>query len=288
MLLVVPVTLASLLLAAASAWHLRHARNAEAMFWAGMTLIAVIIISGALPFLWKLPFLSQVQFPFRLLVIGEFALVSCLTMSRPPLRSPLAFLGAVPSAVAITTAIGMISHQAGEAPRSRSKAAEIRADYRDAPEYLPAGQPIATNGEGAPDAERIVLPEVALAHASSPRARLRATEHYDGGMDVAVTSPTATSITVGRFYFPHWRVTSGAGSAPVLRASPERLLSWEVPAGRSRYRVTSGAAPTQRLGLGISLCSLLLTILAAVLLCRRLAAATSEGHFHHSRLQTRT
>ena len=269
MLLIVPVTLTLLSLAAASAWHVRHGRNREALFWAGITFAAVIMVSGALPFLWRLPFLSQVQFPFRMLVIGEFALVTCLAISRPRLRSPLTFLGAVPAAVAISTAAGMIQFQTKEAGKSLVKAAEIRAGYRDAPEYLPAGRPIAINAEGAPDAEKIVLPKLSLAQASIPSAQVAATERRDGGMDIALTSPSATVVSVRRFYFPHWKVTTGSGSTAVTRASPEQLLSWQAPAGRSHYRVSAGAAPTEALGLWISIGSLLLTLVTAILLFRR-------------------
>jgi hypothetical protein len=260
-LLTMAVSSAALLLALGAARAAAAGERREAFFWFGMTAIAFVMASGTLPFLWELPFLAQVQFPSRMLPIAEFAAVTALAIGRPRLREPLVFLGALPAIGALATTAGAVAH-AAEKRRTigAEEIAKIRSDWRDAPEYLPAGFPIAASAEGVPESALIRLPGVA--HMALEASR-------DGGARVTVESAEPGIVVLRRFHFPHWRVTDEAGRRVPSGPSPDRLLSWRAEAGRSVFLVSRGAAPGERLGLGVSAAALLALALASLLLFRR-------------------
>jgi hypothetical protein len=273
MWLVIPTSAALLLLAAASAWAAWKSGRREGPFWAAMVLFAILLVSGAMPFLWNLPYLAQVQFPFRMMVIAEFALITGVAIATPPLRT--AFAGAAPLAFAAAVAGSMVASQTANALRSGGgHQAAARIDYRDAPEYLPPGVPVPLNAERVPDGLLIRIPGVPLASSPAPGAEVKAIALEEGGMEVDVDSPIPADLVVRRFHFPHWRVMDASGSAVRVRpSSPERLLSWRAPAGRSRFRVEPGAAPGEREGLAVSALALLLLGAWAAFLVRRALSA---------------
>ena len=72
----------------------------ELGFWVALGLACLILIAGLLPWFWDLPLVGKVQFPSRLLMVVEFALLTALcwrrlassagssSMSSPPRPSP--------------------------------------------------------------------------------------------------------------------------------------------------------------------------------------------------------
>lgn len=270
MWIIIPASTAMLLLAAASALTARRNGRADGLFWAAIVLLAIVLVSGAMPFLWRLPYLAQVQFPWRMMVIAEFALITGVAIATPSIRT--AFAGAVPLVFAMVVAGSLVASQAGNAGRSGvGEEMAVRIDYREAPEYLPRGVPIPLNADGVPDPLLVQLPDVRPASAAAAGAKVGSAALDRGGMEVRVESPVPTDLVVRRFYFPHWRVTDASGSAvQSAPSSPDRLLSWRAPAGRSRFRVEQGTVPGERAGLAVSaLCLVLLGSWGLLLLRRR-------------------
>ena len=71
--------LAAIVLAAAPMAFMRRDR------WALLAVALAIIIAGLVPFLWSLPLLKDVQFPYRALPIAEFALATAIArLPRDP------------------------------------------------------------------------------------------------------------------------------------------------------------------------------------------------------------
>ena len=100
--------------------------------WALWSLACFLIAAGALPFLWGLPGLRAVQFPFRLLPVAEFAFATAVaTAPRRALPAPVLWLPLValfafialarPAAVSLTMA-------------------DLRNLHPDVPENLPPGE----------------------------------------------------------------------------------------------------------------------------------------------------
>lgn len=280
MLLILPLWIAALLLAAAVAMAARASEHRrEALFWSAVTLAALAMIAGALPFLWRLPFLAQVQFPWRLFVVAEFAGVTALALAAPKLRSPLAFAGALPLAAAVAVTGSAIAFRMAETGgNTPGRLAETRADYRDAPEYLPAGSAIPLTEDAVPETAMVKLPQVPLAAAAG--ARVEAGEGEGGALAVRIDAARPTRVVVRRFYFPHWRVNDGAAEIATAPTPGSRLLSWAAPAGRSAYSVEPGAAPGERAATALSLGALLLLLAGA--LAAVVGRAKDQRHFHDS------
>jgi len=218
----------------------------------------VIVIAGLVPPIWKLPGLALVQFPWRALLLVEFAAVTALAMTAPPLRKPLVFAGAATLVFAYVILGFMMVHLvAGTRAKQGSAAAEIRRDYSDAPEYLPAGTMIVQGNGPAP--EHVELPTLRTARGVDSRARVAVAAASDGAMAVLIDSPAPTEVILPRFYFPHWQVRDGLGR--LIQTTPTstgRLVSFHAPAGRASFRLSLGTAPYERTGEIVSLVALLL------------------------------
>src|SRR5207244_490668 len=163
----------------------------------------------------------------------------------------------------------------GTRAKQASAAAEIRRDYGDAPEYLPAGTVIVQGSGPAP--EHVELPTLRTARAVEPRARLAVAQAGDGAMTVLVDSPAPTKVTLPRFYFPHWQLRDGLGRViPIAPTPAGRLVSFHAPAGRASFRLSLGRAPYERTGEIMSLIALLLLGAAFIVTRTRVSAAPSH------------
>jgi hypothetical protein len=257
MLFIIPVSIAAALFGTGTAIFSRSRADREPLFWAALGVILVIVIAGLVPPIWKLPGLALVQFPWRALLLVEFAIVTALAMKAPPLRNLSIFAGAVVLVFAYTAFGFMMNHLIeGTSRKQASAAAIIRSDYPDAPEYLPAGTKIVQGTGPAP--EHIEMPRLRAARAADPRARTAESGGSDGAMTVLVDSPVATMIVLPRFYFPHWEVRDRSGRLVPIAPTRDRLVSFEAPAGRSNFRLSLGRAPYQLAGELVSLLALLL------------------------------
>jgi hypothetical protein len=98
--------------------------------WARYAIVLAVIVTGAVPFLWSIPLLAKVQFPYRALSIAEFALATAI--ARLPRRFDLQTIGAlIPLALSATILPGFHLH--GDDP------ARLEALHPDVYEYLPKG-----------------------------------------------------------------------------------------------------------------------------------------------------
>jgi hypothetical protein len=276
MLLIVPVSLAAALFAAGAAIAARaRPDRRESLFWAALTIALVVVIAGLIPPIWKLPGLALVQFPWRALLIVEFTAVTVIAMTAPSLRKPLIFAGAATLVFAYVILGFMMVHLVeGTRAKQESAAAEIRRQYADAPEYLPAGTVIVQGNGPAP--EHVELPSLRTARAADPRTRVAVAAASDGAMGVLIDSPAPTEIILPRFYFPHWQLRDGAGPLiPIAPTPTGRLVSFHAPAGRTSFRLSLGSAPYERTGDMVSLVTLLLLGAAFIMTRTRLSVAPS-------------
>jgi len=100
--------------------------------WFGVTLFSAVMSLALIPFVWSLPVLIKVQFPWRMLVVAEFAAITAAALS-PPRRLALA--------LAISLALPAYARVVNVASHTLQNVYEPAIDtyLPDAPEYLPAG-----------------------------------------------------------------------------------------------------------------------------------------------------
>ena len=261
MTLMMPISAAALLLGIAGVTAGRRTpHKAEVAFWFWLLAGSLVMVSGAIPILWDIPFLSRVQFPWRMLVITEFAAVTLVTMGAPRFRSVLGHGAALLLVFTYTIAAARVNASMRETLRSGQIAlAAIRSEYRDAPEYLPAGSRVPLREYDIPNGNLVPLPAMPIVGGEgAAKLDVSAAERRDGGIDLSVRSDRPVLLVARRFYFPHWQVRDGEGRlTETINHGPLHLLAWKAPAGSSHFNVRPGRAPFERTGAIISSVALL-------------------------------
>jgi hypothetical protein len=202
--------------------------------WSTLTVATAACSLALVPAIWGLPALHDVQFPWRLLGVVEFAAVTALAL-QPPRPLWLA-LGALLLAAAVA---------GGVEYRGAPLAPTIDETMTDAVEYLPAAyrppEPLRTGVP--PDLSSLRGPAVA-----GPVAA--ADFRPNGEADLVVSAPGR--IVVRRAAFPAWRVRGPAGEVPT---EPGPLVAFRATEP-GRYALVRARTPVERLGLVLALAGL--------------------------------
>jgi hypothetical protein len=246
--------------AAAVGWMLASLgllwRRGPVLLWAAVSLGSVVLMSGLLPWVWQLPMVSKVGFPWRLLIVVEFAAITALALAPWPgrnrLRRLVLLLSAVPLMAALTVIAAGVVDRVGVAIRGGAPSPQ------DAREYLPAGFP------QRPDAgyADLGLDPIAMQPLIScePAPRLcRAEAGAFGELRMEIESDQPVTVTARRFSFPAWRLSAAFALAA---SEPHRLVTFVAPAGRHELRLDRQTLPAEQWGLiasGLSLVGLALT-----------------------------
>jgi hypothetical protein len=268
MYMIIPVCIAALLFAAgtlAAAWPRSHR---EALFWALLTIVFVLLIAGAFPPFWKLPKLVMVQFPWRALLLVEFTAVTMIAILAPPFRSPFILCGLAALAFGYVVLALIVGHTIGRTLEGQKQTGtELRAGRLDALEYLPAG--VILNPAAGAGSAQIALSRIPLARAMDPQARTAVSERSEGEMTIVVESPAPTRVMLRRHYFPHWRLRNSHWQAvPISPERTEGLVTFAAPAGRSVFRLEQGTAPYEAAGRTTSLVAFILLTMMALAVAR--------------------
>ena len=110
------------------------------MFSAAASLVGIALLAGVVPWFWQLPELAKVQFPWRLLVAVEFALITALCLAPwAPLSRGKVYLGAA-AIVALVPGLFLALDDAASGVSLALNHVEFRA--QDVKEYEPRGFPI--------------------------------------------------------------------------------------------------------------------------------------------------
>jgi hypothetical protein len=245
---------------------LRAARpgRAEGVFWAGLCLLEMILMSGLVPWFWTwVPLVSKVQFPWRLLVVVEFATITALCCVAWRGVGRVVLLGFGAAIVVLCMGLTGMGFDIKERMRI-TWIGEPTPPPQDVKEYLPAGYPIEPNaGYGRLSLGQLRdLPLVACHPVASV---CTATPLAFGGVAIDVQAETAVDVVVRRFFFPAWRLDPARPLAPT---ADFRLIRFTAEPGRHAYRLEPGALPVERWSWAISGASLFLLLIAAVFAAR--------------------
>jgi hypothetical protein len=255
-----PPYMFTIILSIAGGWLLAalslfQARTPETRLWAAIGLAALLVMSGLVPWIWHIPPISKVGFPWRLLIVVEFAVITALALGPWPARQRIprlvlwlavaAFIPGAAELVAGTTGRVELA-KTGEVP-----------PLQDAREYLPKGYP------QQPDAGYADLNlEPARAHPTiacrSPTRECRA-EVKRSGIGIFIDGDNPTRVVVRRFAFPSWQLEP---PLPLMTSEPLRLVSFEVPAGRHTYWLGQRTLASEQWGWALGAGSLVFLLLA--------------------------
>jgi hypothetical protein len=187
--------------------------------WALGALAICALVAGVVPGLWDLPLVAKVQFPWRALMLVEFALVTALAWSR---RGWLPFVAFVP-----LLGLSWLFLRPPQPDPAGWTPAALSATRPEVLEYLPRGAP----------RERGTYSPWALALA----ARHRAPEVRGG------------ETILPLFHFPGWQVRCGGPAVPTFADPATRLLRYRGGADCSIRRVP---LPPERIGAALSVLAL--------------------------------
>lgn len=244
-------------------------RAAEARVWAVVCLVA--IAAYAMPAVWHGPLalvLGKIQFPFRMLVMVEFALIATGALAfahRPHLVLVLTALVAIAVSHPVRQALVPAIQRAALYPAVKDPTITERIRVGRLPEeHLPGDfffdPAILTDRVYLSGYERLPL-----VRPINPAAKvLAATSYPDGSLAVRLDAPGPTRVAVRRFYFPAWRadlVQAGKDSSLATSSTgPSRILTFTALPGDHVYRLHIVRTPVETLGDGIALASLLVLV----------------------------
>jgi hypothetical protein len=115
-----------------------------------MYAIAIaVIVSGVVPFVWSLPLLKDVQFPYRALPLAEFGLATAL--ARLPRRPGLGSVAVIPAVLLSLLALPGFPIPGDDLRR-------LEALHPDVYEYLPKG--VMKPGETSASLHQVMAPRV--------------------------------------------------------------------------------------------------------------------------------
>ena len=227
--------------------------RSEAAFWALVCIACLLLMAGVLPWFWQIPFVAKVQFPWRLMLVVEFAAITALCL-MPWLARTRAVSFIVIAAI-ITLIPGVSKMGAGI--RLRVQASLVERDTpQDLRQFLPAGFPRKPNLR---DGDLGLEPFRAVpAIACTPEPRIcRITNELFGALSVEIDADAPTAVVLRRFYFPVWRLDP---TLPLMATDPLRLMSFTAPVGRHVYHLQRVVVPEEKIGWAISGLSLALLL----------------------------
>lgn len=226
-------------------------RRGPGLPWAIVSLATLVLMSGLVPWVWHLPMVSKVGFPWRLLIVVEFAAITAVCLS------PWVWRDRIPRLLLLFAAAGLAM-----AATVTVRGTIVRVDLaikgdvppeQDAREYLPAGFPQRPNA-GYADLDLAPAAAAPLI-ACHPMPRLcSATPERFGGLHITLDSDQPTTVTVRRFAFPAWRLTP---PFEIVATDPYRLVSFVAPAGRLDVRLDRQILWAERWGLIAAILSLI-------------------------------
>jgi len=207
-------------------------------FWSILAVAVAVASLGLPPGLWALPLLTQVQFPWRSLVIVEFAAITAF------MTSPKRLVVAVAAGALMLPGAFKLAEAAQQA-FANPYPADIDSALPDAPEYLPPSfhAPGVLNYETRPDLSRLAGPLVRGAAVDIKVGR-------DGSIGFQATR--SGPVVIRRAAYPSWQVTLN-GRAVELDRGP--LIAFQARPGH--YEVRRIRLPQELVGGWISLLSAL-------------------------------
>jgi hypothetical protein len=255
---------------------------------------------------WEyVPFLSQVQFPWRLGILVDFISLFLVALSAPHVMPViLSRLGiAEPRLKVIERAV--VSFGLGASvilvmwmqfpPTVQSKdelTESLTIEYR--PKWLVESAVYLPSGNVAALKDREVAPRLhdrgmdRWQDYIKPLPSIASLRDLESGESVSIHSDDITRATIStvlespatlrvkKLYYPHWRLTDGDETAVNVRADAQTgLLLVDLPPGRHTFILDRRILPIERVGMFVSLLTVVVSLAGLVVFpCKTCSPAT--------------
>jgi hypothetical protein len=232
------------------------------LFWPLVSLACVALVAGLVPWFWRLPELAKVQFPWRLLLVVEFATVTALCATPAAALERAWRYVIVIVLIVFMPGLGLAAEDTVARVQFMFKRVDLR--QQDVKEYEPHGYPQAPS-LGYAELGLEPVKDVPLIACKPVAAMCTASLLPFGELAIEVEAEATVDVVVRRFFFPAWQLDPPRHLAP----SPDLRLVWfRAAPGRHTYRLERGTLPAEQWGWAISGASLLLLLVAATLTAR--------------------
>jgi len=219
----------------------RGSRSGPA-FWAWVCLVCLLLVGGVVPWFWELPFVAKVQFPWRLMIVVEFAIITALAIAPWSRRTRVSTVVFVLAAIALAPAVGELT--AGIDVRMKATLRGRQEVAQDLNQFLPAGFPRKPDW-GYADLGLEPLQATPTVDCSPMPRTCRAGDTSRGDLRLEIETDAPTSVVLRRFWFPGWQLDP---ELPLRPTDPFRLVSFTAPPGSHTYRLQRSAVHEERLG----------------------------------------
>jgi hypothetical protein len=239
-----------------------NARRLELGFWAALCGLVLLLLAGFVPWFWQLPEIAKVQFPFRMIVIVEFAAITALCLT-PLGRLPRSIIYVFAAALAVLVyGLAFVGRVAVDNIALHDAWISARPSLQETTEYQPAGYPHPSRQGGFVDPNLRPLEKAAAIDCTPAASVCRAQAGRFGAMRLHVESSQPTTVVLRRFYFPAWQVEALPAHQPVASqpTDPLRLVSFVAPAGSADFQLVRVVLPAERWGWWASGLSLALLV----------------------------
>ena len=258
-------------------WSIRGPyRTRLANFLMVVALGSYVMMTSWSQSVWKLfHFLWNIQFPWRLnafLIIAAtgLAALAIADLLKASLRRRL--IGAV-------VAVGLWSVVAGQSARLGNMIPAFRsAESFSFDDQMDSARAIYMQVDPnqallvqPPDDEKIHVTPVRGSGAGS------VTSVRPRSIEVAVNCETDCAFQIGQFYYPAWKIIAGPANAQLRPGYPGGLMELSLPAGEHHVSLALPHGWSERLGLGLSACCLLLVGVLAITGIPSRFVDTTEG-----------
>jgi hypothetical protein len=242
-------------------------RRSELAFWIAVSLGGIALIAGVVPWVWRIDLMARVQFPWRLMSIVEFAIITGVCVSPLDRMNRFVRYTFAVAATAIVVSGALIG--ANATARFQITLSGAPLEQRDVKPNQPRGFP---QDPRTRYDELGLEPLAKIGAISCTPAAPVCTAQVDrfGAMRLHIESSQPTTVVLRRFYFPAWQVEAlPSHQAVALQPTdPLRLVSFVAPAGNADFQLVRVMLPAERWGCLVSGLSLVL-LLGWVVTARR-------------------
>jgi hypothetical protein len=211
-------------------------------FWAWLCIVCLLLVGGVVSWFWELPFVAKVQFPWRLMIVVEFAIITALAMAPWSKRTRVSTVVFVLAGIALAPAVGEMT--AGIDLRMKASLRGRQEVPQDLNQFLPSGFQRKPDW-GYADLGLEPLQGTPIVDCAPMPRNCRSGDMSRGDLRLEIETDVPTTVVLRRFYFPGWQLDP---ALPLRPTDPFRLVSFTAPPGSHTYWLRRSAVHEERLG----------------------------------------